>query len=91
MVRLADGVVVGRDLRVWAPGTDGVPAARPGRAGPGQPVDAARTALRPGTAVAVGPAGATDEQTAAALGELAALVAAGGVVAAGAGVDLGGG
>jgi hypothetical protein len=79
MIRLADGVVVGRDLRVWAPGRDGVPT------------DAANSALRPGTAVAVGPAGRTGDEAAAALRELGALVAAGGVVTAGAGVDLGGG
>ncbi|AGZ42106.1 hypothetical protein [Actinoplanes friuliensis] len=48
----------------------------------------ARTALLPGTPVAVGPA---DEGPANALARLHALVAAGGVIAAGAGVDLGDG
>ncbi len=76
MVRLADGVVAGRGLRVWAPGPDGVP------------VDAMEFGLPPGAAVAVGPDGA---EPAGALAELAALVAAAGIPAAGAGVELGDG
>jgi hypothetical protein len=79
MVRLAYGVVAGRDLGVWAPGPDGVP------------VDAARSGLDPGTAIVVGPRDSSDRTVAAALSDLGDLVAAGGVLAAGAGVDLGSG
>jgi hypothetical protein len=83
VVRLADGVVVGRGLRVWASGPDGVPV----------PADAAGdrggARVRHGAAVAVGPASASDTMVDAALGALADLVRAGGVVAAGAGVELG--
>src|SRR5262245_56497629 len=80
-VRLADGVVAGRDLGVWASG--------PG----GARVEAGTARLPVGTAVAVGPAAeaAEDTEVDRALAQLGALVAAGGVVAAGAGVDLGGG
>jgi hypothetical protein len=46
---------------------------------------------RPGTAVALGPEDASDEDVAHAVRRLSLLVADGGVVAAGAGVDLGGG
>jgi hypothetical protein len=43
----------------------------------------------PGAPVALGPAGADDEQVGRAVAELTRLVAAGGVVVAGAGIDLG--
>ena len=83
VVRLADGVVVGRGLRVWASGPDGVPV--PAEASP----DRGGARLRLGAAVAVGPDSASDTLVDIALGKLADLVGAGGVVAAGAGVDLG--
>jgi hypothetical protein len=78
-VRLTGGVVTARGLRGWAPG------------GSGTPVDAEDADLLPGTAVVIGPEDAGRGAVEAALAELAALVAAGGVEAAGAGVELGGG
>ncbi len=79
MVRLAYGVVAGRDLGVWAPGPDGVV------------IDADRSGLDPGTAVVVGPRDTSNRTVAVALSALGELVAAGGVLAAGAGVDVGAG
>src|SRR6478672_4025916 len=76
VVRLAFGVVAGRDLKVWAPGPDGVP------------VDAARVDLAPGTPVVLGPRGESADD---AVGDLLALVEAGGADVAGAGVEVTGG
>src|SRR5256885_6192895 len=82
-VRLTGGVVAGRGLRGWAPGA--------GPLGAVSPVDAGEAELPPGTAIVVGPEDAERAAVGAALAELAALVAAGGVEAAGAGVELAGG
>src|SRR5256885_11023502 len=82
-VRLTGGVVTGRGLRGWAPGA--------GPLGAVSPVDAGEAELPPGTAIVVGPEDAGRAAVGAALAELAALVAAGGVEAAGAGVELAGG
>jgi hypothetical protein len=79
VIRLAHGVVVGRGLKVWAPGPRGVP------------VDAEQRELEAGAAVAVGPDTADDQTVRACVEELARFVALGGLVAAGAGVDLGNG
>lgn len=77
-IRLAGGVVA-LDVCVWVPRSSG--SARL--------VDESDAPL--GAAVALGPAGATDEQVRCAVAELTRLVRAGGVVVAGAGVDLGSG
>ena len=75
-IRLAGGVVAS-GLRAWLPGP----------AGSATPAGESSA----GAAVALGPAGADDEQARSAVAELSRLVKAGGVVAAGAGVDLGAG
>src|SRR2546429_7522550 len=80
-VRLPGGVVTGRGLRGWAPGA--------GPLGAVSPVDAGEAELPPGTAIVVGPEDAGRAAVGAALAELAALVAAGGVEAAGGGGELG--
>lgn len=72
-IRLAGGVVAS-GLRAWFPGPEG-------------PVPVGESVA--GAAVALGPAGADDEQVRSAVAELSRLVRAGGVVVAGAGVDLG--
>lgn len=74
-IRLAGGVVAS-GLRAWLPG-------------PAGPTPVGESSA--GAAVALGPAGADDEQVRSAVAELSRLVKAGGVVAAGAGVDLGSG
>ena len=77
-IRLSHGVVAS-GLSAWAPG----------RSGPVPVADEPDLPL--GDAIALGPAGATEEQVRRSVDELARLVAAGGTVAAGAGVDLGSG
>ncbi|MFI6740841.1 hypothetical protein ACIBI9_48645 [Nonomuraea sp. NPDC050451] len=93
MVRLAYGVVTGRDQRVWDARGRLLPDGRSHPSG-----EDPTTRAQPGAPVVLGPA-ATEESTPRngageepalqmAVAELARLVASGGVVAAGAGVEL---